>query len=165
MAVKEFDTAARIDAAAWTVLVLGILCLVLGAFQAVIPFVLDRLAGALDDPADPMKPLRDALAAGAGVSALLNVVFGAAAIVVGIAVARRARWAHRAFVILCWGSLVILVGLAQPSLAPIFVMAGGRGSVRGTIGVIAVVLLVAQVVAVLWFLRFWRRDEVRAAFR
>jgi len=30
---------------------------------------------------------------------------------------------------------------------------------------VGVALVAAQVGAVVWFLRFWRRDEVRAAFR
>ena len=157
--------AGKIDAAASTVLILGVLSLALGAFQALVPILLDRLAGSLDATDDPTRPLRDALASGSGVSAAVNVVFGIAALVVGIGTLRRARLAHGAVTVLCWGSIAMLLAIAKPSLAPLLVLSGGGGWARLAVTVLAVALVAAQVAAVVWFLRFWRREEVRAAFR
>jgi len=157
--------AGKIDAAASTVLILGVLSLALGAFQAIVPILLDRLAGSLDATDDPTRPLRDALASGSGLSATVNVVFGIAALVAGIGTLRRARFAHGAVTALCWGSIAMLLAIAQPSLAPLFVLSGGGAVARAAVLAFAVVLFLAQIGAVVWFLRFWRREEVRAAFR
>ena len=157
--------AGKIDAAASTVLILGVLSLALGAFQAVVPPLLDHLAGSLDAADDPTRPLRDALASGSGLSAAFNLAFGAAALVAGVGTLRRARFAHRAVTILCWGSILMLVAIAKPSLAPLVVLSGGGSAARVAVTLLGVVLLSAQVGAVVWFLRFWRRDEVRAAVR
>jgi len=59
----------------------------------------------------------------------------------------------------------MLLAIAQPSLAPLFVLSGGDAVARAAVLAFAVVLFFAQVGAVVWFLRFWRREEVRAAFR
>jgi hypothetical protein len=65
----------------------------------------------------------------------------------------------------CWASIAVLAILAKPTLAPFFALTGGEtGSGVGML-VASVVLLLAQIGAVLWFLRFWRKPEVRAAFR
>jgi hypothetical protein len=159
------EVAGKLDATAWTVLVLGVVCAGLGALQAVLPAVLDRVAGQLDSVDDPTRRMRDALASGAALSATLNVGFGAAAIVIAVAVVRRSRWAHAAITILCWSSIAVLVALAKPSLAPILVLSEGRPIARACLVVSTAILLVAQVLAVVWFLRFWRRPDIRASFR
>lgn len=156
--------ARKIDVAAWSTVVLGVVGLGLAALQAILPPLLDRLAASLEASDDPTGPVRGAFASGAGVSAAVNVVFGVALIVVGVGVARRARWAHAAMTAASWGSIVVVVALARPSVAPLAVMAGGGSASRAfTLGV-SLALLVAQIAAVAWFLRFWRRPEVRAAF-
>ncbi|HEX4825278.1 MAG TPA: hypothetical protein VFV19_13310 [Candidatus Polarisedimenticolaceae bacterium] len=157
--------AGRIDAAASTVLILGVVSVALGAFQAIVPILLDKLAGSLDTGDDPTRPLREALAGGSGWSAGVNLAFGAAAIVAAVAVYRRAPFAHRAITALAWGSIAMLVAIAKPSLAPLVVLTGGGVAARAAVAALALLLFVAQVGAVLWFLRFWRKDEVRAAFR
>ena len=156
--------ARRIEMTGWSTVLLGVVCVVLAALQGVTPILLRRFAAELDVTDDPTRAMREAFAAGAGTGAVVNGLFGAALIVIGIAVTRRARWAHRALLIACWSSIAALAILAKPTLAPFFAMAGGdaaggRGMVIGS-----AVLLVAQIAAVFWFLRFWRTPEVRAAF-
>jgi hypothetical protein len=157
--------AGKIDAAASTVLILGVLSVALGAFQAIVPAILDRLGGSFDTADDPTRPLREALASGSAMSAAFNLAFGIAALVTGIATLRRARFAHRAVTVLCWGSIAMLVAIAKPSLAPILVLSGDGPLARAGVFALAIVLLVAQIAAVVWFLKFWGREEVRSAFR
>ena len=64
----------------------------------------------------------------------------------------------------CWSSIAVLAILAKPTLAPFFAMAGGDAAAGRGMLIGSVVLLVAQLAAVLWFLRFWCRPEVRADF-
>jgi H+/gluconate symporter-like permease len=96
---------------------------------------------------------------------LVNGVFGAALSVIGFGVARRARWAYRALTIACWASIAVLAVLAKPTLAPFFALAGNNATAGRGMLIAGVVLLVAQIAAVLWFLRYWRKPEVRDAFR
>ncbi len=157
--------ASKIEMTGWSTVLLGVVCIVLAAIQAVAPFLLRRLAAALDGAEDPTRAIREAWSAGAGTSALANGVFGTALIAIGVGVARRARWAHPALEGACWASIIVLAILAKPSLAPIFAMLGNGSATRPGMLATAAGLLLAQVGAVLWFLRFWRRDEVRSAFR
>ena len=154
--------ARRIEMTGWSTVLLGVVCLGLAAIQAATPILLRRFAAVLDDPDDPM---REAWAAGAGEGAWANGLFGVALVAIGIAVGRRARWAHAALTISCWVSIAVVAILAKPSLAPFFALAGNGASAGLGMLVASAVLLVAQIAAVLWFLRFWRRPEVRAAFR
>jgi hypothetical protein len=50
-------------------------------------------------------------------------------------------------------------------MAPFFAMAGEKTTGGFGMLVASAGLLVAQIAAVLWFLRFWRRPDVRAAFQ
>ncbi len=163
--MTDSTLARRIELTGWSTVLLGIVCVVLAAIQAVTPALLRRFAAELDVADDSTRAIREILSAGAGIGALVNGLFGAALIPIGIGVSRRAGWAHRALLISCWSSIAVLAILAKPTLAPLFAMTGG--SAAGGLGMLAVSagLLVAQIVAVLWFLRFWRRPEVRAAFR
>lgn len=155
----------RIETTAWSTLLLGILCLFLAAIQAVSPFLLRRLDDMLETQDDPTRAMREAWTAGAGWSAAINGLFGVALIVIGIAVWRRRRWAHKALSAACWGSIVVLLLLAKPTLAPFFAIGGEHGGSGAGMLLVSAALLAAQVVAVLWFLRFWLRPEVREAFR
>jgi hypothetical protein len=162
----EPSLARRIEMTGWSTVLLGILCVGLAAIQVVAPIVLRRFAAVLDSADDPTRGMREAWSAGAGTGAWVNGVFGAALIVIGIGVMRRARWAHPALEISCLASIAVLAILAKPTLAPFFAMAGNNDAAAGRGMLLAsAVLLVAQIGAVLWFLRFWRKPEVRAAFR
>ena len=156
--------ARRIEMIGWSTVVLGVVCIALALLQAVTPILFRRFAAVFDDPADPTRAMREAWSAGALLGAWLNGVFGAVLAIVGVAVARGARWAHGALTASCWASIAILAILAKPTLAPVFAMRGDGAAVGRSIFVASVALIVAQIVAVLWFLRFWRRPEVRAAF-
>jgi hypothetical protein len=149
----------------WSTVLLGVICLALSAVQALIPPLLRRLADLTDSADDPSRAMREAWAAGAGTGALVNGLFGASLIVIGFGVTRRARWSHRALEATCWASIAVLAILAKPTLVPFFALAG-KGASQG-LGLIlaAAGLVLAQVGAVLWFLRFWRKTEVREAFR
>lgn len=155
----------KIEATGWSTVLLGVVCLGLAGLQAVLPRLLDILAASLDVQDDPTRAVREAWSSGAGGSAWVNAAFGLALIAVGFGVARRAGWAHRALTIASWGSIAVLLALARPTLAPFFAMAGGGESSPAALLVVAGVLLGAQIAAVLWFLRFWRKPEVREAFR
>ena len=155
----------RIEMTGWSTVLLGVVCVALSAIQAVTPLVLDRFAAVLDDADDPTRAMREVFSAGAGRGAAVNGLFGGALIVIGIAVSRRARWAHPALTISCWASIAVLAILAKPTLAPFFAMAGDDAPKELGMLVASAVLLVAQIGAVLWFLRFWQKPEVRAAFR
>jgi hypothetical protein len=155
----------RIALTGWSTIALGAVCVGLGALQAVIPALLARLDTALDGPDDPTQPLREAFASGAGTSAAVNAIFGAALVVIGIGVVRRSAWSRGALEAACWASIAVLALLAKPSLAPIFAWAGAERPAGSGLIVTSLILIVAQVVAVLWFLKFWRTPGVRAAFR
>ena len=157
--------ARRIEMTGWSTVLLGLVCVALAAVQAVAPIFLRRFAAVLDDADDPTRAMREAFSAGADMGAWVNGVFGAALVVIGIAVWRRVRWAHPALTISCWASIAVLAILAKPTLAPFFAMAGDDASPGVGMLVASALLLVAQVGAVLWFLRFWLKPEVRAAFR
>jgi hypothetical protein len=163
--MTEAAAGRQIELTGWSTVLLGALCITLAAIQAATPVLLARLAEVLDDGNDPTRSMREAWSAGAGTGAFVNGVFGAALIVIGVGVARRRRWAHRALEVSCWASIAVLAVLAKPTLAPFFALAG-RDAVAGPgLLVAGVGLLLAQIAAVLWFLRFWRKPEVRAAFR
>lgn len=155
----------RIEMTGWSTVLLGAVCIALAAIQAAAPPVLRRLAATLDGVEDTTRALREAWSAGAGTSAVVNGVFGVALIAIGFGVARRARWAHPALEVACWASIAVLAMLAKPTLAPFYAMVGESSATRLGMLCTEAGLLLAQVGAVLWFLRFWRRDEVRAAFR
>jgi len=157
--------ARRIEMTGWSTVLLGLVCVALAAIQAVVPILLRRFAAVLDDPDDPTRAMREAWSAGAGMGAWVNGLFGVALVVIGIAVWRRRRWAHPALTISCWASIAVLAILAKPTLAPFFAMAGDDASKGLGLLVASAVLLVAQIGAVLWFLRFWGKPEVREAFR
>ena len=157
--------ARRIDMTGWSTVLLGCVCVALAAIQAVAPILLRRFAAVLDDPDDPPRAMREAWSAGAGLGAWVNGLFGVALVVIGIAVWRRVRWAHLALTISCWASIVVLAILAKPTLDPFFALAGDDASQGWGLVVASALLLVAQIAAVLWFLRFWRKTEVREAFR
>jgi hypothetical protein len=157
--------AKRIEMTGWSTVLLGVVCVALAAIQAVAPILLRHFAAVLDAPDDPTRAMREAWSAGAGTGALVNAIFGFVLVVIGIAVTRRTRWAHPALTISCWASIAVLAVLAKPTLAPFFAMAGGDEASGSGMLVASVVLLLAQIAAVLWFLRFWSKPEVRAAFR
>lgn len=161
----ESRLAKRIEMTGWSTMLLGVLCVALSAIQAVAPILLKHFADVLDAPDDPTRAMREAWSAGAVTGAWVNGIFGGVLVVIGVAVSRRARWAHPALTISCWASIAVLAILAKPTLAPFFAMAGGDHVSGGGMLVAGVLLLVAQIVAVLWFLRFWSKPEVRAAFR
>jgi hypothetical protein len=155
----------RIELTGWSTVLLGLVCIVLALIQAAAPIVLRRLAAELDVADDPTRAMREVLAAGAGISAAINGLFGSALVVIGVAVSRRARWAHRALAISCWSSIAVLAVLAKPTMAPFFAMAGEKTTGGFGMLVASAGLVGAQIGAVLWFLRFWSRPDVRAAFR
>jgi len=157
--------ARRIEMTGWSTVLLGAICVVLAAIQAVAPILLRRFAVVLDAEGDSTRAMREAWSAGADIGAWVNGLFGAALVVIGLAVWRRVRWAHLALTISCWASIAVLAILAKPTLAPFFAMAGDDASTGMGMLVASAVLLVAQIGAVLWFLRFWRKSEVREAFR
>lgn len=157
--------ARRIEMTGWSTILLGIVCLALSAVQAVAPLILHRLGELLDSTDDPSRAMREAWAAGAGTGALVNALFGISLIVTGFGVTRRARWSHRALEMTGWASIAVLAILAQPTLAPFFALTGQDTSHGLGFMLAAAGLVLAQLGAVLWFLRFWRRPEVRRAFR
>jgi hypothetical protein len=157
--------ARKIETTGWTTVLLGVVCIGLAAVQALLPKLLEVLAGSLDEFDDPSRVMREATLSGAREGALINLLFGLALLVIGLGVARRVRWAHPALAVASWASVAVLAALAKPSMAP-FVAVAGEGSVaRVGMLCVGVLLLVAQIAAVLWFLRFWRKPEVRGAFR
>jgi len=155
----------RIEVTGWSTVLLGFLCGAVATIQVVIPIFLDRMAEAFRADDDPTRGMREALLAGGGMSALVNGAFGAALVVIGVAVARRVRWAHTALTVSGWASIAVLGVLAKPTLAPLFALTGRSASGGAGMLLASAGLLAAQVVTVLWFLRFWRKPEVRAAFR
>jgi hypothetical protein len=162
--MTEPAIARRIELTGWSTVALGLVCLLLAALQAVLPILLRQLAEAMASANDSMTAMRDAWSSGAAAGAVANAVFGVALVPIGIAVLRRRRWAHPAMEAACWASIVVMCVLAKPTLAPFFAIAGesasaGRGMLIGS-----AVLLVAQLVAVLRFLKFWRKAEVRQEF-
>jgi hypothetical protein len=157
--------AKRIEMTGWSTVLLGAVCVFLAAIQAALPILLRHFAAVFDTQDDPTRAMRESFSAGAGTGAWVNAVFGVVLVVIGIAVGRRARWAHPAMTAACWASIAVLAILAKPTLAPFFALTGGEtGSGVGML-VASVVLLLTQIGAVLWFLRFWRKSEVRATFR
>jgi hypothetical protein len=165
MSAPASELARKIDRTGWSTVVLGAACIALAGLEAAMPLLLRRLAALLEGADDPTRAMRDALSAGAGMSAAVNGLFGVALVVIGIGVLRRARWAHPALALSGWASIGVLAILARPSLAPFFALA--RDDVAAGYGMLLAAggLVVVQIGAVLWFLRFWKRQEVRAAFR
>jgi hypothetical protein len=163
--MTDSAVARRIDVTGWSSVVLGAVCLALAAFQAIAPFLLRRFASVLAAGDDPLREMREAWAKGAVTGAWVNGIFGLALIVIGVAVSRRARWAHGALTISCWASIAVLAILARPTLAPFFAMTGTDAGAGYGMMVASAALLLAQIGAVLWFLRFWSKPDVRDAFR
>ena len=155
----------RIDWTGGSTVALGVVCFVLAVVQAAAPALLRSLTAGLTPAEDPGRALRDAWAEGAALSAAVNVAFGAALVVIGVGVTRRSRWAHPALELCGWASIAVLAILAKPSLAPFLVLAGGGPGARAAVVGAGAALVFAQVAAVVWFLRFWRRPDVRGEFR
>jgi hypothetical protein len=142
------------------------MCLALAGLELLLPVLLARLAtsGVFEGDA-ALDRLRVSFSEGAALSASVNAAFGAALVVVGAAVARFVRWSHPGLTVVSWASIPALVLLARPGLAPLLAVSETTaGSSRALVGISAL-LLVLQVAAVLWFLRFWNRPEVRERFR
>ena len=156
--------ARKIETTGWTTLLLGGLCLFVAGVQATAPPLLARLSEVLDTADDPTRGAREAWLSGAAQGAWLNGAFGVGLLVVGFAVARRLRWAHAALTAIGWLSIAGIVVLTKPTLAPLLVMAGVSTGARAITLSVTVLLVLAQIAALLWFLRFWRRPEVRRAF-
>ena len=156
----------RIAFTGWSSVLLGAVCLGLAALELVIPALLTRLTNSGDLVNDPsFDRLRASFAAGAALSASVNAAFGAALGVVGFGIARRARWSHRALTIVSWASIPALILLARPGLAPLLALSDTTAGSSRTLVIVSAILLVLQIAAVLWFLRFWNRADVRARFR
>jgi predicted permease len=164
--MTEDPLARRVELTGWSTVLLGVVCLALAAFEIAIPVVLRRLdaSGALEGDV-ALTRVREAFAAGAALSAALNGVLGAALVAVGWGVARRARWSHPALTAAAWASIPALLVLAGPGLDPLLAMSDTTAGSKRLLVVVSVVLAVLQAAAVLWFLRFWRRPDVRATFR
>jgi len=155
----------RITVTGWSSVVLGLVCLGLAGLEVAIPLLLARLAAgsALEGDA-ALERLRTSFAEGAALSATVNAIFGAALVLVGGGVARKARWSHGALTIVTWASIPALVLLARPGLAPLLALSDTAAGSSGALVAISALLLVLQIAAVLWFLRFWNRPDVRARF-
>lgn len=155
----------RVEMTGWSTVALGVVCLLLAAVEAIVPVLLRQLTAALAaGDTTAFRATREAFARGAGTSAAVNALFGVALSVVGFAVARRLRWAHPAMTASAWASIAAIAVIAGPSVAPVVAMAGGGAAARAWIYAVTAVLVAAQIAAVLWFLRFWRRRDVRALF-
>lgn len=159
------QVARRIQTTAWSTILIGFLCLFLALLQAALPSLLRSLDTVLAEQDDPTRAMRETFMAGAGTGAWVNGVFGAALIVIGIAVWRRARWSHPALTFAGWASIAALAILAKPTLAPLFAMGGAKGGNGRGMLIASAALVIAQILAVLWFLKFWLKPEVRQAFR
>ena len=59
----------------------------------------------------------------------------------------------------------MLLAIAKPTLAPLLVLWGDGALARAALLALTIVLLAGQIAAVVWFLRFWGREEVRSSFR
>jgi hypothetical protein len=162
--MSDPTVARKIDTTGWTTVLLGGLCLFVAGVQATAPRLLARLSEGLETVDDPMRGAREAWLAGAGQGAWLNGAFGAGLLVVGFAVARRLRWGHAALTAAGWVSIAGIVALTKPTLAPLLAMAGVSTGARAITWGVTVLLVVAQIAALVWFLRFWRRPDVRRAF-
>lgn len=159
------ELARRVELTGWSTVLLGLVCLALGLLQVALPALLARLDTALSGVDDPTSArVRQAFGRGDPWSAAVNLAFGAALVVIGVAVARRAAWSHRALTVAAWASIAALAAMAKPSIAPLLAVAGAGEGTGPVVLAIGLLLLVAQIAAVLWFLRFWRRSEVRALF-
>jgi hypothetical protein len=156
----------RIAVTGWSTVLLGAVCLGLAGLELLIPVLLTRLtdSGALESDAS-FDRLRASFAAGAALSASVNAGFGLALGVVGVGISRRARWSHAALTFVSWASIPALVLLARPGLAPLLALSDSTAGSSLTLVIVSAILLVLQIAAVLWFLRFWKRPEVRARFR
>jgi hypothetical protein len=160
------DLPRRIELTGWSTVLLGALCLGLAALELAIPVLLRRLESASGfEGAAAISRLREAFTEGAALAAAVNALFGAALVAVGAGVCRRAAWSHRALMHVGWASIPAVAVLAGPGVAPLLAMSESTAGSTALLLGASVVLLVLQVVAVLRFLRFWRRDEVRARFR
>jgi hypothetical protein len=81
----------------------------------------------------------------------------------------RIALARRALVASCHDGRVLGVdrgsrGAGEATLAPLFALGGAEAVAGRFMLLVSALLLLAQLVAVLWFLRFWLRPDVRRAF-
>ena len=154
----------RVELTGWSALLLGLVCMGLGGLEAAIPILLRRLAElpGLEDPA--LVRLGAAFSRGAALSAAVNTAFGVALIAVGWSVARLRRWAHAALTAVAWASIPAMALLAVPGVAPLLALAEETAGSTTILVLASVILVVLQAAAVVWFLRFWRREDVRALF-
>ncbi len=155
----------RIDATGWGSMALGLLCVGAAFFDLALPPILARVGSALGAADDPLAPLRESLAHGAALNAAVNGAFGATLMVVGFAVTRRRPWSHRALEITCWASIPALAVSVGPALAPLGTIAGDAPGTAAVMRWTSIGLVILQVAAVLWFLRFWRSPAVVESFR
>ena len=155
----------RVEMTGWSSLLLGLVCVALAVLEVAIPVLLRELADTPGLEGDQMLlRLGAAFAQGAALSAAVNVAFGLTLVFVGWSVARLRPWSHRALTAVSWASIPAMAALAVPSVAPLLALGEETaGSTTLLVGA-SVVLVVLQAVAVLWFLRFWRREDVRALF-
>jgi hypothetical protein len=156
--------ARKIATTGWTTVLLGALCLFTAAVQLAAPPLLRRLTEGLETARDPSQAAREAWVAGASQGAGTNLLFGLGLVAIGIAVTRRVRWSHAALTAAGWMSLVAIVVMTKPTLSPLLDMAGVSTGRRAITWGVTALLIVGQVVAMLWFLRFWKRAEIREAF-
>ena len=155
----------RVEMTGWSALLLGIVCAGLAVLEVAIPILLRRLAaipGLEEDPA--LTRLGAAFTQGAAVSAAVNGAFAAALVAVGWSVARRLRWSHAALTAVAWASIPAMAALAVPGIAPLLALSDGTAGSKRLLVLTSVILVALQAGAVFWFLRFWRREDVRALF-
>ncbi|HUC42947.1 MAG TPA: hypothetical protein VMR65_02820 [Candidatus Sulfotelmatobacter sp.] len=159
------NLARRVDTTAWSCIVLAVVCFLLTGLEIAIPPLLARITesiGAGDDPS--LAATRRAFVEGAAGSALVNAALGAGLLCVGIGIARRSSWAHRAGTIAAWTSIAALLAVIRPSVSPLLAMYGEARGARIAILACSGVLFAAQAALVIAFLRFWRRPAVAALF-
>lgn len=157
--------ARRVEMTGWSSLLLGLVCVALAAFEIAIPVLLRELADTPGLEGDQMLlRLSAAFSQGAALSAAVNAAFGVTLVVVGWCVARRRSWSHRALTALAWASIPAMAALAVPGVAPLLALGEETAGSTSLLVGASVVLVVLQAAAVLWFLRFWRRGDVRALF-
>ena len=154
----------RVELTGWSALLLGLVCMGLAGLEAAIPVLLRRLVAmpGLEDPA--LARLAAAFSQGAALSAAVNAAFGVALIAVGWSVAHRLRWSHAALTAVAWASIPSMALLAVPGVAPLLALGEQTAGSKSLLVLASVILVVLQAAAVVWFLRFWRREDVRALF-
>lgn len=163
--MTEGGLARRVELTGWSAFLLGVVCAGLAGLEVAIPVLLRRLAETpgLQEDAQLVR-LGAAFSQGAALSAAVNAGFGAALVVVGWSVARRRPWSHSALTAVAWASIPAMALLAVPGVAPLLALGEATAGSKALLIVASAVLVLLQAVAVLGFLRFWRRSDVRALF-